>query len=353
MTNGECVEQLNLTEKSYPAAAVQISYTEGRCFWLASELPSSHSMPDFYVKAYDNNDAGKGITFELNNGQYFNAYDGSKGNRHLVINMVCPDTNRYKIIQSLQDTLTEKIEEFPIGTYTIEFESPLACPTECLTTYGTDEVGVCSGKGICATDPYAKKIRCLCDHGYQGTKCQYRTDDIVVYSNKRGGLMALIVLSLLLLCLASVCVIYLCIQIHIKEEEQMKAVSGNKKGFLEPILEEQNPNINNPSMGLTQQNIQTNDEVMQSNSKTFNPLISVDESIQNEVAASMKKEENTTNIDIESGNDTPMTNNDNDEPLPTTTDDGNTNDNNDEITTDAALNDDNNNETSNPDETQE
>ena len=99
-----------------------------------------------------------------------------------MIKFMCPETthgtSRPKPFDS--DTYVYETDKHSC-VYEMEIESTLACPWDCITSYtvkqegskeGIDYFAVCNSRGICAADPYAEAVRCLCEQKYSGGQCQ-------------------------------------------------------------------------------------------------------------------------------------------------------------------------------------
>ena len=114
------------------------------------------NLPNYNVSLYDKNDAGKGIVYKIMNGEYCTLVNK---NKELNINLVCPSTERLQFNpDNLVTILNETIEEGPTCTYTLEYESPLACPLQCITK-NDNYYSVCNAHGVCAPDP---KLGMIC-----------------------------------------------------------------------------------------------------------------------------------------------------------------------------------------------
>ncbi len=90
------------------------------------------------------------------------------------MNFICPDSNRDFYEPSSELEFSATVEESNCN-YTLTIETSLACPYDCISEDTTDDKGerftVCGGKGVCATDPNAGFVRCLCDDGWTGVGC--------------------------------------------------------------------------------------------------------------------------------------------------------------------------------------
>lgn len=171
-----------ITSNSIPKA-VQLYYpkdnkSEIACYWLGMDVCDEFNMPSFSVGLLDKNDSGRGIKYTIENGEYC---DEGDSNRELIIQLQCPDTRGYEFDpeQEAKSIINETILESTTCIYEIKLESPLACPFQCISpnTNG-DKYAVCSSHGICASDPFANAIRCICDDGWTGIRCNIKGSDI-------------------------------------------------------------------------------------------------------------------------------------------------------------------------------
>ena len=158
------------------AKAVQLYYptnnkSEPMCYWLGMDVPN-FDMPSFNVTLLDQNDTGRGVIFKIQNGQYC---DEGERNRELNVQLRCPDTRGFDFDpqQEAKSIINESILESETCIYNIELESPLACPLQCISksSSSSSKFSVCSSHGICASDPQAMQVRCICDDGYSGITC--------------------------------------------------------------------------------------------------------------------------------------------------------------------------------------
>lgn len=103
-------------------------------------------------------------------------------NRKFNISFVCPDSTRDYYSPDEETTFIEYVDELHDCEYDITIETALACPYECISdVYDEDDnveddvFGVCGGRGMCAADPSAGMVRCLCDEGWGGVDCNLET----------------------------------------------------------------------------------------------------------------------------------------------------------------------------------
>ena len=87
----------------------------------------------------------------------------------------------------------------------VTIKSAFACPDECLTdatnTQRTDDVSVCSTKGMCASDPFSGFVHCLCDQKWTGDYCdQVYVAPLPGYRTKNMGsyIAAIVIISVIL-----------------------------------------------------------------------------------------------------------------------------------------------------------
>jgi len=87
----------------------------------------------------------------------------------------------------------------------VSITSALACPDECLSpdtsTVRDDDVSVCSAQGMCASDPFAHYVHCLCDEGWTGDYCDkaYVPPPMPFkYKNKGSYIAAIVIVSVVL-----------------------------------------------------------------------------------------------------------------------------------------------------------
>lgn len=186
---GLCVNDYDTFDSNAIPKAVQIYIPENEtwndsCWWLGMDLPDGFGMPSFEVSLIDTEDAGRGVVYRIRNGE---KCDEGKRNRELNVRLICPDTRVSEFDPEIeaQNVLNETVLESETCLYELSLESPLACPLQCINEQedsmqnqdGSDGriYQVCSSHGICASDPEAKQVRCICDDGYEGMTCQQKS----------------------------------------------------------------------------------------------------------------------------------------------------------------------------------
>ena len=120
---------------------------------------------------YDELDSARGITINYQDGTWC----GSRGiNRGFKISLVCPEDDEEDAAPNINEEAFVEEDTEDYCEYTMEIKTTIACPYQCRTSEIVDgkmEYSVCSGKGICAADPNAGFVRCLCDDGWTGINC--------------------------------------------------------------------------------------------------------------------------------------------------------------------------------------
>lgn len=166
--------------------------------------------------------------------------------------------------------------EYPQCVYTVSYESALACPWDCIKTSGM-QYSVCSGKGICVADPNAGKSKCLCDDYWSGDFCDVESPyDVDKVSSSHGEMITAVVVCIVLLVIAIGVSLYLCHRIRFKEEQ----VAGVHGQYARGMLDDQVGvhADDGTSMGIV------------SGQSQFDPNISVDPTVQNEIAQQHAKD---------------------------------------------------------------
>ena len=100
-------------------------------------------------------------------------------NREFRAHLVCP-MNQDKVVYNAAEEVAVELYGYidPDDQYWCSYtgralETAVACPYQCIVEKDImeqekhlKEFTVCSGHGICAADPFAGFVRCLCDDGY-------------------------------------------------------------------------------------------------------------------------------------------------------------------------------------------
>eukprot|EP01083_Nonionella_stella_P300473 1025995_1 len=127
---------------------------------------------------YDEGNPSAGLTAEYTRGSWCES--GAK-NMEFRIHLVCPkDQDKvYHPRNETQIELYEYVEQDDDAgcIYSFTYYTAIACPYQCITESTEDNVEtftVCQQHGICAADPNAGFVRCLCDNGWTGVDCQER-----------------------------------------------------------------------------------------------------------------------------------------------------------------------------------
>ena len=163
-----------LIPKPAECLSIDLNVTEAFAFQLNNITKQCHVLGTvanwtLFDESDETNDPARGSTVIYTNGS---ECSGFGRNREFSVSLVCPDgpkvfdvATERNIFASVQETETCK--------YDIQIESAFACPYECLTEIRDDgEFDICSNHGICAADPFAGYVRCLCDDGWDGAECQ-------------------------------------------------------------------------------------------------------------------------------------------------------------------------------------
>lgn len=203
-TNSQCTNVAKVTS----GAVFQFNTTTRTCVLLGTKNSYNHSLLDPLNPA-------KGMILTYTKGGYCAS---SQANREFAITFQCPTTARSYYNLSVVKSFSDLVEESDIEkcSYSMTWETPLACPYECITTTtesthsNTKIISVCSGRGICAADPEAGFVRCLCDDGYTGNDCSQiqNTNASTSTDDHKGFTITILVICILLVILMGV-VVYL------------------------------------------------------------------------------------------------------------------------------------------------
>lgn len=174
------------------------------CYWLGTDVCPGFNLPSSSVSLLDTSDSGRGVVYSIENGE---PCEDEGRNRRLDVTLRCPSTLResFSPEQEARSVFDEAVLESDTCVYEIEIESPLACPLQCIEGIDVDRYtasssssssnsytkngtfSVCSNQGICASDPAASMVRCLCDQGWTGRTCNIRTSDIETTASGDSG----------------------------------------------------------------------------------------------------------------------------------------------------------------------
>jgi hypothetical protein len=157
-------------------------------------------------------DPARGVGILNVDGGFCSASDSSGNplNREFLINLECPNNPRaYRSPTSAADarSFDSRVIETADCRYEITIESSLACPYQCVTSDAQDPTlkTVCSGKGMCAADPFAGFVRCLCDDGVTGADCGLYASGAGHAHDDTGFHVAIAIISVFLVaCLVAV-----------------------------------------------------------------------------------------------------------------------------------------------------
>eukprot|EP01083_Nonionella_stella_P305541 1066280_1 len=209
-------------------SAIQIdtlNSNDTRCYWLGMEVNKSDDLPEYNMKLLDPHDAGKGVTFTILNGEWCESVGR---NRELRIELECPDDARIEFVPPNAPQMhTEEVavEEIDTCIYRLAVQSPNACPNRCVSRLNSEMFAVCATHGICEADPYGDgkddypngTLRCLCDDGYTGSRCEQSYNEIRIINQNHPGLFTAIVICIILLGVAIVLAAVLCHKIRMRE----------------------------------------------------------------------------------------------------------------------------------------
>lgn len=130
------------------------------------------SLRSWEIGLYDSDNGAAGVVYTTGNGAW--CQRGSK-NMQLRVELLCPNTHRYMFKPEWsRSVIEENVVEYPTCVYTVQYFSVWACPTSCMTYYYyySFEGTVCSGRGVCVSDPNDGSARCICDDGWEGDTCE-------------------------------------------------------------------------------------------------------------------------------------------------------------------------------------
>eukprot|EP01084_Bolivina_argentea_P056250 102992_1 len=149
-------------------------------------------ISNFKSILFDNKLPAKGISIIYEGGynQILNV------NYKFHINLECPNMapDAFRNKNKMNNTLFE-VTKYDDNTYSVHFVTPLACPIQCTHVILENQLTVCNGRGLCAMDPYDKRVVCICDDGWQGELC---TNEIPIPKKHSDTIYAVIVAILLL-----------------------------------------------------------------------------------------------------------------------------------------------------------
>eukprot|EP01083_Nonionella_stella_P024294 67136_1 len=194
-------------------SAVQIksTSTEKSCYWLGLELSdqfvNTTRYPNRRVGLVDKDNSGAGIVLTLLNGQF--CPNGHNMNRELSIHLKCPDSTKTEWDAELAKVITEAVTEYSTCVYKVEFETPLGCPTKCITKHSSSSYAICSTHGICAADPNAGHSRCICDEGYGGDDCDVLMSGVDVIDAGSHDLITALVICIVITAICCGVAVYL------------------------------------------------------------------------------------------------------------------------------------------------
>merc|ERR1712228_648351 len=217
----ECIKYS--TTYNEPGLVYQVNNATKECFLLGRfALPDSPSA-DLY-DTFD--DPARGITVTYSSGSWC---DVAKKNREFRMNLVCPRDHSSVFDPSEEttvDNLYEYVEEEETCIYSFTMTSAVACPYQCITNttdaQNKEAFTVCSTNGLCAADPNAGFVRCLCDDGWKGVYC-YEIDTlsptlsptkaivpapIIEESSSNNGILKYVIVVLVIVILAVVIASY-------------------------------------------------------------------------------------------------------------------------------------------------
>ncbi|ETO24755.1 hypothetical protein RFI_12404 [Reticulomyxa filosa] len=143
-------------------AAFQINSDNNNCNLLARGNSYKWAL-------YDSQDPARGVSFTYLDGGYCAS---ENTNREFTINFVCPSSAKKYPSPEKTLSLTSYVEESDahLCHYSLTWETAAACPYQCVGD--GSQYTVCNGRGICAADPIAGSVRCLCDANFEGDWCE-------------------------------------------------------------------------------------------------------------------------------------------------------------------------------------
>ena len=156
------VECQNINVSGDQIFAYQLDNKTKQCYALGT---SAH------WHLYDEiDDAARGVTITYSNGSVCETMPDRK--RQFSLSLVCPDDQKV-FDAEMERTISAFVEEVDTCQYSMQIYSAFACPYQCLTEVNDqNEFDVCSNHGMCASDPFAGYVRCLCDDNWDGAACQ-------------------------------------------------------------------------------------------------------------------------------------------------------------------------------------
>jgi len=220
-------------------SAVQVEHYGNvtRCYWLGMGVDPAANLAEYERALLDPDDAGKGVVFSILNGEWCPTVGR---NRELRVKLQCPDDPRIEVEPGSHRhaVSTSEVDEVATCVYELAVQTPLACPSKCVSPLNLGMFAVCATHGICEADPFANgeeqwprgHLRCLCDDGWNGTVCQEQLSELTYIDRTHPGLLAAIVVCIVLLGVAIVCSAVLCHKIRMRELETSR--SADMRGML-------------------------------------------------------------------------------------------------------------------------
>ena len=215
------------------------------CYTLGTAFPT----PTLYDTSED---PAKGVTITYGGGSYCSA---AGIDRTFMIHLLCPrdQTSIFDPYEETEVGLYEYVEEESTCIYSFTLETAIACPFQCITNTTDDEGNeaftVCSGRGICAADPNAGFVRCLCDYGWKGVFCTEIDSSSPTLSptnvptaagqTKKGGFIATIVILVVVVLFVVIAGYFLYRNLRMKINQQQSRIADyeameddDKKGMI-------------------------------------------------------------------------------------------------------------------------